>query len=494
MQKKTKLRAELPRGFADCPTEEIRTRNKIIDAIRNIYEKYGFDPIETPLLEYSDALGKFLPDEDRPNKGVFSLQDDDGQWISLRYDLTAPLARHVAENFDTIIFPCRTYRIGPVFRNEKHGPGRFRQFIQCDVDNVGSSAETADAEMCMMMADTIEAVGIKQSDYQIRINNRKILDGILEKIGLHGDAKLKERLIVLRAIDKLDKFGLAEVKLLLGKGRKDNSGDFTTGANLKAEQIDIITSFLSIDLEKSMDKLYELVKGSIIGEEGFNELIKISELVKKSGYDSNRIAISSTIVRGLEYYTGCVYEAILNFPVMNKKQQSVIFGSVGGGGRYDGLVSRFKGQKVPATGFSIGISRLIVALNSLKSSVNNSKEIGPVLITTMDHDTDSLIKYQMYTQILRKAGIRAEMFLGSSKIFGNQLKYADRRNCPLAIIQGTGERSQEMLQIKDLVKGKELSQAIKDNESWREARVAQTMIPVSELVSTVKKMLQNYKD
>ncbi|WP_404990484.1 histidine--tRNA ligase [Candidatus Liberibacter africanus] len=494
MKKTTKLRAELPRGFVDCPTKEIRIRDKIIDAIRNIYEKYGFDPIETPLLEYSDAVGKFLPDDDRPNKGVFSLQDDDGQWISLRYDLTAPLARHVAENFDTIVFPYRTYRIGPVFRNEKHGPGRFRQFIQCDVDNVGSSAETADAEMCMMMADTLESVGIKQNHYQIRINNRKILDGILEKIGLHGDNKLKERLIVLRAIDKLDKFGLQEVKLLLGKGRIDSSGDFTTGANLTSEQIDVVMSFLSIELEKSMNELYELVKGSAIGEKGYNELISISELVKKSGYDSERIAISSTIVRGLEYYTGCVYEAVLRFPVMNKKQQPVIFGSVGGGGRYDGLISRFKGQNVPATGFSIGISRMIVALKSLESSINNTKEIGPVLITTMDHDPDSLSKYQMYTQMLRSAGIRAEMFLGSSKNFGNQLKYADRRNCPIAIIQGTGERSQGMLQIKDLIKGKELSKEIQNNKSWREARVAQTMIPVSELVSTVKRILQYTKE
>nr|MBA2917695.1 histidine--tRNA ligase [Candidatus Liberibacter asiaticus] len=216
--------------------------------------------------------------------------------------------------------------------------------------------------------------------------------------------------------------------------------------------------------------------------------------VRKSGYNSNRIKISSTIVRGLEYYTGCVYEAILGFPVMNEKQKPVVFGSVGGGGRYDGLVSRFKGQNVPATGFSIGISRLIVALKSLESSTNNIKEMGPVLITTMDHDSDSLSKYQMYTQMLRTAGIRAEMFLGSSKNFGNQLKYADRRNCPLAIIQGTGERSRGMLQIKDLAKGKELSREIKNNESWREARVAQITIPISELVSTVKKILQENKE
>ncbi|MBL0849423.1 MAG: histidine--tRNA ligase [Candidatus Liberibacter ctenarytainae] len=488
MEKKSEIRAELPRGFVDCTTKEIRIRTKILDAIRHIYERYGFDPIETPLLEYSDSLGKFLPDEDRPNKGVFSLQDDDNQWISLRYDLTAPLARHVAENFDTTIFPYRTYRIGPVFRNEKSGPGRFRQFIQCDVDNIGSAGETADAEMCMMMADTLEAVGIKRSDYRIGINNRKILDGILEKIGLGGNDTVQKRLIVLRAIDKLDKFGEEGVKDLLGKGRTDDSGDFTPGAHLASEQINILMSFISIDFEKSTQELYELVRGTTTGEQGLDELVLVHELVSRSGYN-DRIAISPAVVRGLEYYTGCVYEATLQFSVMNKKKQPVIFGAVGGGGRYDGLISRFKGKNVPATGFSIGLSRLIVALESLEKSEENLEQ-GPILITVMDHNIDSLGRYQRYTKMLHDAGIRAEMFQGATTSFGNQLKYADRRNCPLAIIQGTREASEGSIQIKDLVKGKELSQEIKSNKSWREARAAQITVLESDLVPTVKKILQ----
>ncbi|MBA5723745.1 histidine--tRNA ligase [Candidatus Liberibacter sp.] len=490
MEKSPKLKAELPRGFVDYTSKEVRVRTKIIDTIRDIYERYGFDPIETPLFEYSNALGTFLPDDDRPNRGVFSLQDDDSQWMSLRYDLTAPLARHVEENFNAITFPYRTYRIGQVFRNEKPGPGRLRQFVQCDVDNIGAKQGTSDAEMCMMMADTLEAIGVKRNDYQIGVNNRKILDGILEKIGLGGADKVEQRLAVLRSIDKLDKFGLQEVKALLGQGRQDESGDFTKGANLTSEQIDTIISFVSINHEDSLKELYKLVKGTASGEEGIAELNFISDIIKKSGYDSDRIKISPSVIRGLEYYTGPVYEASLLFPVLNKKKQSVVFGAVGGGGRYDGLVSRFNGRSVPATGFSIGLSRLVVALESLQNIESLSPQEGPVLVTVMDHDIDSLGRYQMYTQALRAAGIRAEMFQGSSKNFGNQLKYADRRNCPIAIIQGKKELSEGMLQIKDLAKGKKLSQEITSNASWREARVAQTMIPESELVSTVEQILQ----
>ncbi|MBV2186227.1 MAG: histidine--tRNA ligase family protein, partial [Rhizobium sp.] len=236
-KKPQKLKARLPRGFVDREAADIRAVNEMTAKIREVYERYGFDPVETPLFEYTDALGKFLPDSDRPNEGVFSLQDDDDQWMSLRYDLTAPLARHVAENFQEIQLPYRTYRAGYVFRNEKPGPGRFRQFMQFDADSVGAPGVQADAEMCMMMADTMEALGIKRGDYVIRVNNRKVLDGVMEAIGVGGDANFARRLTVLRAIDKLDKFGTEGVKLLLGEGRKDESGDFTKGAGLNTEQI-----------------------------------------------------------------------------------------------------------------------------------------------------------------------------------------------------------------------------------------------------------------
>ncbi|PZU76438.1 MAG: histidine--tRNA ligase, partial [Rhizobium sp.] len=356
-KKPQKLKARLPRGFVDRSAADIHATNEMIDKIRRVYELYGFDPIETPQFEYTDALGKFLPDSDRPNEGVFSLQDDDDQWMSLRYDLTAPLARHVAENFNEIQLPYRTYRAGYVFRNEKPGPGRFRQFMQFDADTVGASGVQADAEMCMMMADTLEALGIKRGDYVIRVNNRKVLDGVMEAIGLGGEENAGRRLNVLRAIDKLDKFGPEGVKLLLGPGRKDESGDFTKGAGLGDEQIEKVLFFVGIkDYAASADDLAKLVTGTSKGEEGVDELNIIGALVSSAGYDADRIKIDPSVVRGLEYYTGPVYEAELTFDVTNEKGEKVVFGSVGGGGRYDGLVSRFMGQPVPATGFSIGVS------------------------------------------------------------------------------------------------------------------------------------------
>ncbi|MBO9193184.1 MULTISPECIES: histidine--tRNA ligase [unclassified Rhizobium] len=515
-KKPQKLKARLPRGFVDRSAADIRAVNEMTAKIREVYEHYGFDPVETPLFEYTDALGKFLPDADRPNEGVFSLQDDDEQWMSLRYDLTAPLARHVAENFNEIQLPYRTYRAGYVFRNEKPGPGRFRQFMQFDADTVGAPGVQADAEMCMMMSDTLEALGIKRGDYVIRVNNRKVLDGVLEAIGLGGDDKAAQRLNVLRAIDKLDKFGPEGVALLLGPGRKDESGDFTKGVGLEQGQIDKLLGFMSIlqsaeaaldshplvqnpvpgveiDGPKAVrgaifDTLHNNFKDSPTGVEGVFELKQIWQLVEAAGYQSDRIKIDPSVVRGLEYYTGPVYEAELLFDVTNEKGEKVVFGSVGGGGRYDGLVSRFMGQPVPATGFSIGVSRLMTALKNL-GKLGQSEVVEPVLVTVMDGDVEAMGRYQRITQELRQAGIRAEMYQGNWKKFGNQLKYADRRGCPVAIIQGGDERAEGVVQIKDLIEGKRLSGEIEDNASWREARVAQETVKEADLVAKVKEIL-----
>jgi len=488
-KKPQKLKARLPRGFVDREAHDIRAVGEMTAKIREVYERYGFDPVETPLFEYTDALGKFLPDSDRPNEGVFSLQDDDEQWMSLRYDLTAPLARHVAENFQTIQLPYRTYRAGYVFRNEKPGPGRFRQFMQFDADTVGAAGVQADAEMCMMMADTLEALGIKRGDYVIRVNNRKVLDGVMEAIGLGGDDKAGARLNVLRAIDKLDKFGPEGVKLLLGPGRKDESGDFTKGAGLNDEQIAKVLFFVGIkDYAQSAEDLAKLLEGTTKGQEGVEELNTIGSLVTSAGYDSGRIKIDPSVVRGLEYYTGPVYEAELLFDVTNEKGEKVVFGSVGGGGRYDGLVSRFMGQPVPATGFSIGVSRLMTALKNL-GKLGTDEVLAPVVVCVMDRDTESLGRYQKMVQQLRHAGIRAEMYQGNKKNFGDQLKYADRRGSPLAIIQGGDERAEGVVQIKDLIEGKRLSGEITDNVTWREARVAQVSVAEGELVEKVRAML-----
>ncbi len=488
-KKPQKLKARLPRGFVDRHAGDIRAVDEMVAKIKAVYERYGFDPVETPLFEYTDALGKFLPDSDRPNEGVFSLQDDDEQWMSLRYDLTAPLARHVAENFNEIQLPYRTYRAGYVFRNEKPGPGRFRQFMQFDADSVGAPGVQSDAEMCMMMADTLEALGIRRGDYVIRVNNRKVLDGVMEAIGLGGDDNAARRLNVLRAIDKMDKFGEEGVRLLLGPGRKDESGDFTKGAGLNDEQIGKVLFFVGIrNYAESAEALAALVSGTTKGAEGVEELNMIGALVSGAGYDPDRIKIDPSVVRGLEYYTGPVYEAELTFDVTNEKGEKVVFGSVGGGGRYDGLVSRFMGQPVPATGFSIGVSRLMTALKNL-GKLGTDEVLAPVLVTVMDGDVEAMGRYQRFTQALRNAGIRAEMYQGNWKKFGNQLKYADRRGSPVAIIQGGDERAQGVVQIKDLIEGKRLSGEIEDNASWREARVAQVTVPEAELVETVKRIL-----
>lgn len=488
-KKPQKPKARLPRGFVDRNAADIRAVNEMTAKIREVYERYGFDPVETPLIEFTDALGKFLPDSDRPNEGVFSLQDDDDQWMSLRYDLTAPLARHVAENFNEIQLPYRTYRNGWVFRNEKPGPGRFRQFMQFDADTVGAPGVQADAEMCMMMADTLEALGIKRGDYVIRVNNRKVLDGVLEAIGLGGDDNAARRLNVLRAIDKLDKFGPEGVKLLLGPGRKDESGDFTKGAGLDDSQIEKVLFFVGIkDYATSAADLAALVAGTSKGGEGVEELNLIGALVTGAGYNDGRVKIDPSVVRGLEYYTGPVYEAELTFDVTNEKGEKVVFGSVGGGGRYDGLVSRFMGQPVPATGFSIGVSRLMTALKNL-GKLGQDEVLAPVLVTVMDGDAEAMGRYQRFTQQLRAEGIRAEMYQGNWKKFGNQLKYADRRGAPVAIIQGGDERAEGVVQIKDLIEGKRLAGEIEDNASWREARVAQIVVPEAELVEKVKEIL-----
>ena len=493
-KKPQKLKARLPRGFVDREAHDIRAVNEMTAKIREVYERYGFDPVETPLLEYTDALGKFLPDSDRPNEGVFSLQDDDDQWMSLRYDLTAPLARHVAENFQEIQLPYRTYRAGYVFRNEKPGPGRFRQFMQFDADTVGAAGVQADAEMCMMMADTLEALGIRRGDYVIRVNNRKVLDGVMEAIGLGGAENAGRRLGVLRAIDKLDKFGPEGVRLLLGAGRKDESGDFTKGAGLDEEQIGKVLFFVGIrDYAASAADLARLLEGTTKGQEGVDELNTIGSLVSSAGYDAARIKIDPSVVRGLEYYTGPVYEAELTFDVTNEKGEKVVFGSVGGGGRYDGLVSRFMGQPVPATGFSIGVSRLMTALKNL-GKLGQDEVVAPVVVCVMDRDTESLGRYQRMVQDLRHAGIRAEMYQGNKKNFGDQLKYADRRGSPLAVIQGSSEREAGEVQIKDLIEGKRLSGEISDNVTWREARVAQVSVPEGDLVARVREMLAGQAD
>ncbi len=484
LKKPQKLRARLPRGLADRAPAEIAATRAMLEKIRKVYELYGFEPVETPAFEYTDALGKFLPDQDRPNEGVFSLQDDDEQWISLRYDLTAPLARYVAENFDTLPKPYRSYRVGYVYRNEKPGPGRFRQFLQFDADTVGSASPAADAEMCMMAADTMEALGIPRGAYVVKVNNRKVLDGVREVMELRDDGQW---LTVMRAIDKLDRLGVGGVRQLLGEGRKDESGDFTKGAGLNAAEIELVIEAIRTEGNFGSDNR---LRDSQIGQQGYSELEEIKQLVVASGYSSDRIRVDPSVVRGLEYYTGPVYEVELLLDIKDEKGRPVRFGSVGGGGRYDGLVSRFRGEIVPATGFSIGVSRLQAAL-TLLGKLDTGREFGPVVVTVFDRDR--IADYQQMVAALRNAHIRAELYLGNPKNMGNQLKYADRRNSPCVIIQGSEEKSRGEVQIKDLIEGAKAAAAIASNQQWRETRPAQFSCRVDELVAKVRDVLARHQ-
>ncbi|OYX88192.1 MAG: histidine--tRNA ligase, partial [Xanthobacter sp. 35-67-6] len=492
MASDSKPKARLPRGLVDRHGGELAATRAMLEKIRAVYELYGFEALETPAIEYTDALGKFLPDQDRPNEGVFSFQDDDEQWLSLRYDLTAPLARHVAEHFDALPKPYRSYRSGYVFRNEKPGPGRFRQFMQFDADTVGAPSVSADAEICMMAADTLEAVGIRRGDYVIKVNNRKVLDGVLEAIGLGGAENAGRRLTVLRAIDKLDKIGIDGVRDLLGAGRLDPSGDFTKGVGLEPHQINgllqyvnwknltynfhtqtdgTISAQIEIDQAPNNQATLNFLEDTFGENEtvkaGLDELRLIADLVEVAGF-SDRILIDPSVVRGLEYYTGPVYEAELTFEVKDEAGRPVRFGSVAGGGRYDGLVARFRGEPVPATGFSIGVSRLLHALAHL-GKMETEAEIGPVVVLVMDKEPARIADYMKMVSELRANGIRAEMYLGGSGMKA-QMKYADKRNAPAVVIQGSNEKAEGVVQVKDLVEGARIAASISDNAEYRAAR------------------------
>lgn len=483
-------RAETPKGFRDYFGAEVTERKAMLDKIAEVYHRYGFDPLETSAVETVEALGKYLPDVDRPNEGVFAWQDEDADWLALRYDLTAPLARVAAQFRNDLPAPYRRYAMGPVWRNEKPGPGRFRQFYQCDADTVGAPSVAADAEICAMLSDALEEVGIPRGDYVVRVNNRKVLNGVMEVAGVldptDPEKFAHERGIVLRAIDKLDRLGVDGVRALLGEGRKDESGDFTKGAGLSVDQADVVMGFMAARRDtgtETVARLRELVGRSAIGLEGVEELETIADLLAAQGYGPDRIVIDPSVVRGLGYYTGPVFEAELTFEILDEKGRKRQFGSVAGGGRYDDLVKRFTGQAVPATGVSIGVDRLLAALRA-KGRVG-AESHGPVVVTVMDRDR--MADYQAMATELRRAGIRAEVYLGNPKNFGNQLKYADHRKSPVAIIQGSAEAERGVVLIKDLVLGARIA-AEASVEEWK-SQPAQTEVARADLVAAVRAIL-----
>jgi histidyl-tRNA synthetase len=482
-KKQPRPKAETPKGFRDYFGAEVTERTAMLGTIAEVYHRYGFDALESSAVETVEALGKFLPDVDRPNEGVFAWQEEDQAWLALRYDLTAPLARVYAQYRNDLPTPYRRYAMGPVWRNEKPGPGRFRQFYQCDADTVGSASMAADAEICAMLADTLEAVGIARGDYLIRVNNRKVLNGVLEATGVDDPAT---RDAVLRTIDKFDKVGEAGVAELLGQGRKDASGAFIDGVGLSDDQAAPVLGFLTskgADAAPTLANLRIAVGESVVGAEGIAELQQIAGLLAAQGYGPDRIVIDPSVVRGLGYYTGPVYEAELTFEILDDKGRKRQFGSVAGGGRYDDLVKRFTGQAVPATGVSIGVDRLLAALR--EKGRTSAAARGPVVVTVMDRDR--MADYQTMVAELRQAGIRAEVYLGNPKNFGNQLKYADKRASPVAVIEGEEEKVRGVVQIKDLVLGAQIAENA-TLEEWKE-RPSQFEVPRSELVQRVRTIL-----
>ncbi len=431
--KKNKPSKDLPLGFVDRQEKELLVRDFIISNIKEVMIKYGFQYLETPSFEYTDSIGKFLPDKDRPDEGVFSFQDEKN-WLSLRYDLTAPLARYVAKNYLEIPKPFKRYQLGTVWRNEKPGPGRFREFLQFDADFVGTKSLQADAELCVLISEILENCGLNKKEYIIKISSRKITEEIFKKIKIDSN---EQKLATLRALDKIDRLGWDGVKKLLGEGRKDKSGDFTKGANLSQKNIDLLEKELNNNSPKTED---------------LKEILKIF-----NDYNFSNFEIDPSVIRGLEYYTGPIFEVNLKFDVKNNKGQVVQFGSIGGGGRYDNLVSNFGNYDAPATGISIGLDRLVYALMQKKEF--KVKQTKPVVICIFEKS--SMKEYISLQTILRSEGISVEIYPGEGKL-KKQMEYANKIKSPAVILYGENEIKTGKPTLRNLVSGNEKSTTIKE--------------------------------
>jgi len=507
MSKEKKLKPELASGFIDRKGNELILKDRLIEIIKRNFQLYGFEPLETPGFEISENIGKFLPDEDRPMSGVFGFKDGK-DWMSLRYDLTAPLARYFAANENLISKPFKRYQVGNVWRNEKPGPGRFREFTQVDADIVGTKNSLADIEMCILLADTLNKCGLDKEEFIIRVSNRKCFFGMLDWVGISNE---KQRIAITRAVDKYDRLGIKGVTSLLGKGRKDKSGDFTKGVGLNQKQIEKIVTY--VEENTLFDDERENFTGSAtfaplityedlspLYQEGLKEL---SNFFANTGLSKfkNQIVYSPTLVRGIEYYTGTIFEANLLFKVKNQKGQEVEFGSVGGGGRYDDLVSRFTNNIAPATGVSIGLDRLLVGVQQRDNFWKNNKEIentGPIVICVFDEK--QIAQYNKLLLLLRSSNINSEIYCGDGSLKA-QMKYADKRNAPAVILYGDNEIKSGTVTIKNLKLGKEASAKIIKREDWTNIEKAQELgqkersksfqitTKIENLVNEIKKLL-----
>ncbi len=431
--KKLKPSKELPLGFVDRKEKELLIRDFVISNIKEVMIKYGFQYLETPSFEYTDSIGKFLPDKDRPGEGIFSFKDE-SKWLSLRYDLTAPLARYVAKNYLEIPKPFKRYQLGTVWRNEKPGPGRYREFLQFDADFVGTKNLQADAELCILISEILEKCGLEKKDYIVKISSRQFTEKLFEKLKITSKDQIST---ILRALDKIDRLGWEEAKKLLGKGRKDKSGDYTKGANLNNDKINIIEDALSSKKPDSED---------------VEEIIKIFQ-----AYNFENYKFDPSVIRGLEYYTGPIFEVNLNFEVKNLKGKAIQFGSIGGGGRYDNLVNNFGNLDCPATGISIGIDRLVFALMQKKDF--KIKSTRPIIICVFSKN-----KINEYIEILNKlrnSNISSEIYPGEGKL-KKQMEYANKIGSPAVIFYGDDEIKSGKVTLKNLKIGDEISIGIED--------------------------------
>ena len=446
MKKENKLIPGLPSGFEDRWNKKLILKKKLINIIENNFIKFGFEPLETPSFEISENIGSFLADDDsNPMSDVFSFKDGEKN-ITLRYDLSSPLARFVAQNNQELPLPYKRYAIQNVFRNEKAGNARYREFTQADCDIVGNvNPAQANAELCNLIASSLLACGLKKDQFVVNISNRKIVQGLIEDLKISEDKKIK----VMRAIDKLDKpgFGLKGVEDLLKKERVDGSGAVTKGADLTDNEASQIINFLKVkDLKELKDNLKNL-----LSQEGIQELEELLEILKYGDY-ADQVKTNFTIVRGLDYYDGFCVETNLNFKVINIKGKEVDIGSICSGGQYNKLISRFKGVDMPGTGMSIGVDRLLFVMLQLDQIKIDEKK--PVIICVMDNKY--LKNYYEILKVLRDNDIKSEIFLDSKKNLGKQLTYANKKQCPIAVICGENEFKDNTITLKNLlgVKGK----------------------------------------
>jgi histidyl-tRNA synthetase len=462
----------LYRGLRDLLPDQMLARQAMVDTIRGVYELYGFVPLNTPAVEYLDVLSGSAGEE--AQQAIFRVSTPEKEALGLRFDLTVPLARVIAQ-YRELPRPFRRYQVSPVWRFDKPDKGRYREFTQFDLDSVGVESEVADTEIIAGMCDTLSALNVGR--YLVRFSSRAMLNLLLAFAGIGAEQGVD----VFRVLDKLDKVGIDKVRLELMQGYKDESGDTIRGVGLGREQVEKIERFLAIkpiDRNEVVAQLRVLFAGLEGAEAQIDVIARISNHLYALGYRDDRVALDLSIARGLAYYTGPVFEAIL----LDAPQ----FGSVFGGGRYDGLVTRFLGESIPAVGASIGVDRLLAALTHL-GAVSKRKATAHVLVTNMD--AALIDDYLQITWELRRAGIPTELYLGTAKGPGKQLKYADQYEIPLALLYGSNEKAKGEVTIKDMAVGRAKADKLGDRSEWLAARPGQVTAPRAELVDTIRKML-----